>query len=436
MKGQVVKRSVFFVFAMLWCGVALSQGPLLEKGQIRFRLNETGEHFVKLTFLNQVWLRYTDMNPGSTVFSEPVSQMFDIGLRRTRLQLFGQLTDKVFFYTQFGQNNFSYLTPRYTGAFFHDAVVEYKVSERCLTVGGGLTGWSGLSRYASPSIGSLLTLDAPLYQQATNGINDQFLRKLSMYAKGRWGKFDYRLALTRPMAVQNATSPVGVLTPVSTFSTTPASLQSQGYLGYQFMDEESNQTPYNTGTYLGKKKVFNVGAGFVGQPRAMWHRANNGDTIRTTMLLLGVDVFCDLPVDTAKGNALTVYAAYNRYDFGKDYLRNVGVMNPANGTNGNGTLNGAGNGFPMIGTGHVFYTQVGYLLSANTPLQPYGASQIALYTALDDPMWMYECGLNWYVHGSHNAKFSLNFQSRPVFNKSGDLRSRKGMVQLQYQVAI
>jgi hypothetical protein len=109
------------------------------KNDIRYNLNTSGSHYVKFTFTNQTWLRLNENNPGTTVLSDPASNTFDIGLRRTRMQLFGQLTDRIFFYTQFGMNNFNKTngfpgyntsgTPsnRKVSAFFHDALCSVKV---------------------------------------------------------------------------------------------------------------------------------------------------------------------------------------------------------------------------------------------------------------------------------------------------------------------
>ena len=36
----------------------------------------------------------------------------------------------------------------------------------------------------------------------------------------------------------------------------------QGYFSYEFLDQESNVLPFNVGTYLGTKRVFNIGTGF------------------------------------------------------------------------------------------------------------------------------------------------------------------------------
>jgi hypothetical protein len=414
-------------------------------GELKLKLNEDGSHYLKGTFANQIWLRYTDNNPGSTVFGVPQKEVFDIGIRRTRFQLYGQITDRVFVYTQMGENNFTYLSKQFSGFFLHDAITEYTAVKTHLSIGAGLTGWTGLSRYASPAIGSILSLDAPLYQQSTNGVNDQFLRKLSVYAKGKLGKLDYRVALAKPLAVQNAVVPVNAISENADFSLNPSKMQAQGYFMWQFLDQETDVTPYITGTYLGKKKVFNIGAGFIYQPDAMWRKNSFGDTLNNAMQLFAVDVFYDTPLNKEKGNALTIYGAYHHLDFGKNYVRALGVMNPANGVNKNGTINGAGNGFPMIGTGDVGYFQAGYLfkkgiLPNDGRLQPYAAVQVANYRKLSNSMIMIEGGINWYIHGAHGSKITLNYQDRPAMELQPDNRiittKHKAMIQLQYQIMI
>ena len=98
-----------------------------------------------------------------------------------------------------------------------------------MSIGGGLTEWNGVSRYSSPSIGSILSLDAPLYQQATNDITDQFVRKYSIYAKGQIAKLDYRLAVSTPMSVQRSTAQQATISGNSLFSSEPAKAQWHGY---------------------------------------------------------------------------------------------------------------------------------------------------------------------------------------------------------------
>lgn len=207
--------------------------------------NKSGSHYIKVAAVGQMWVRYSEMNPGTKIYDTPTDTYTDIGIRRLRFSVWTQLTDRIFFYTQFGQNNFNFLSKRNTGAFFHDAVTEFKVVPQ-LSLGAGLTGWSGLSRYASPSVGSILSVDAPLYQQTTNGVTDQFLRKLSVYAKGQIGKLDYRIALTSPMAAQNSLVTIPAISTDANFSMAAPKLQSQAYVYWQFFDKENNTLPYTT----------------------------------------------------------------------------------------------------------------------------------------------------------------------------------------------
>lgn len=170
----------------------------------QLNLNESGSNYIKFTGVAQTWVRNMQYNPGSTIFGASKTNGTDIGIRRYRVQFFGQLTDKVFFYSQFGENNFNNIADRKQGFFVHDAVGEYAIHKSKLSIGGGLTGWSGLSRFSSPAVGTLLGIDAPLFLQTTNDVTDQFLRKLSIYAKGKIGKLDYRINMSQPMAIQKS----------------------------------------------------------------------------------------------------------------------------------------------------------------------------------------------------------------------------------------
>jgi hypothetical protein len=413
--------------------------------ELKKTFNESGSQYIKATVLGQFWGRYTDNNPGSTVDGYAQNTTTDIGIRRLRFNIMGQLTDRVFFHVQFGQNNFSYLSKQQQGSFFHDALAEYKVHKNgYFTMGGGLTGYSGLLRYAAPSVGSLLGVDAPLYQQVTNGINDQFLRKLSVYAKGQIKGLDYRIALTKPMSVANST----VLFPAlnadrAVFSLKPSHWQQQAYVNYQFFEKESNTTGYTTSTYLGKKKILNLGAGVINQKDAMWILNANNDTVSKNMTLYGVDLFAEIPL-SEKHNAVTVYMAYSDFQMGKDFIRNLGVMNPTNGGSATQSLAGGGNALPLIGTGQTFYGQLAYkfkdnLLPENGSLQVYTNAQISNYSYLDQTMTMFEGGVNWLIHGTHGAKLTLGVQNRPVFQTVSGLNvetSRKNMYVLQYQISI
>lgn len=410
---------------------------------LKFNLNEDGSHYIKANFTSQIWARYNQSNPGTTVFGYEKDETFDIGLRRVRTVISGQLSNRVYFFTQFGINNFTAVSARKSPLFFHDASADIAVTKRSLSIGGGLTGWTGFARFSSPSISKIMGYDAPLFEQSTNDVSDQFLRKLSIYAKGKLGKLDYRIIASTPMATQNS-AVVRAISTNSEFSMRPAQLLYSGYFMYQFFDEESNKNPYTVGTYLGKKKVFNIGVGFQYQQNAMWRWDSplTQDTINEDMLHFAADIFYDRPIGT-KGAAINFYATYVNFNFGKGYLRNTGVMNPANGTLPSANnLNGAGNAFPMLGTGSVIQGQLGYLLpntilgEGKGQLMPYAMIMSANYDRLNENMIVIDGGINWFLN-DHRTKLSLNVQNRPVFRLTDQqVAERKSMVVLQLQVAI
>src|SRR5436190_6386791 len=141
-----------------------------DKQALKFNISADGSRYFQVTFLNQAWVRFNESNPGTTQFSKNAPSTFDIGLRRTRIQMFGQITDRTFLYFQFGQNNFNSAynstSNRKIAPFFHDALCEFKVSKgNQLKVGTGLTVMNGLSRFSQPSVSSIMTLDLPVFLQ-------------------------------------------------------------------------------------------------------------------------------------------------------------------------------------------------------------------------------------------------------------------------------
>ena len=440
----------------------IAQGAIKEKEALKFNLNEEGSRYFQATFLNQTWLRYNQSNKGTAVLGNETHETFDIGLRRTRIQLFGQITPQVFLYFQFGQNNFNYAFNaaggnRKLAAFFHDAVCEYKISHNnALKIGGGLTITNGLSRFSQPSIGTIMTLDVPVFAQATVDQTDEFSRKLSLYARGQIWKFDYRASLSDPFPITSFGGIPSKFSTASTFAQDRHSKQYQAYLNFNFFDMEGHTTPYMTGTYLGSKKVWNLGGGIIFQNNAMWHKkaatSTLSDTIQhTPMLLWSIESYLDMPVKKERGDAISAYIGYFNYNFGPNYLRYNGIMNPATGFTSDGTKtalasNAYGNAFPMFGTGQIIYSQLGYLLPKKWlgenggQLMPYVSYTGAQFERLDkNPMHVWNAGINWFMKG-HKAKITLDYQNRSTFETDalGKISQdpRKGTLTLQYQIFI
>jgi hypothetical protein len=452
---MIMQKDFLLLFLMIVIPFSLfsqttSDEPVRE---LKLNLNSDGSHYLKWTFLNQVWLRYNESNPGTTVMGEPASSTFDIGLRRTRIQFFGQVTDHVFFYTQIGQNNFNFLAGQNANndgnrkfqVFFHDALGEYKIWKQNdnIKIGAGLTITNGLSRFSQPSVGTIMTMDVPVFAQATVDQTDEFARKLSLYARGQLGKFDYRIALSDPFPITSNGSPSSATPgPNATFARMGHHKQYQGFFIYNFLDKEPHTTPYMTGTYLGRRKVLNLEAGIISQKNATWSSSDGGATTNYhDMNLWSIALFYDAPVNTEKGTAISAYAGYFNLDYGTDYLRYNGIMNPANGIN-NGPAGGQGNAFPMFGSGNVIYSQLGYLLRENLlgsgTLMPYASVMNARYDRLEDVMNVYNVGVNWMLQG-HTSKVTLDYQIRPVFRADGaDVvhDTYRGQIVLQYQISL
>lgn len=456
-----MKRFLVFVLGiglMIQTGICQYQDTL-EKKDLRFNLNKAKTHYLKFTVTNQIWIRFNESNPGTIVNQVNKPTTFDIGVRRLRFQVIGQLHDKFLVYAQFGINNFNDLSPRKLGDFFHDAVVEYtpvKIMHKnelkkgqtvfSLSLGAGLTAWTGPSRFSSPSVASFLGIDAPLYQQTTNDATDQFLRKLSIYVKGKAWKFDYRFALVDPLTITTSNLYNPIISSNADFSPIGKSVQTTAYVTLQLLDQEDNQIPYTVGTYHGKKRVLNIGAGYQYQPDAMWYSRTGTDTSFADMFIVGGDVFYDTYLGKNKDWALSVYGAYNYMNYGPNYLRSFGPMNPGQSVApGTTQLNGPGTAYPMMGTGHVGYFQTGFAFpkkwfsknsKVNFTLMPYFCTQVAKWDRLNDVMATFDAGLNFLFDG-HKYKMTINYQNRPVFNSSTTtVMQRNNLAYFMFQIAI
>jgi hypothetical protein len=447
-----MKNRILLLF-MLAVSAASAQNndSVPDKTALKFNISRDGSRYFQVTFLNQVWLRWNESNSGTVRFSQPAPSTFDIGLRRTRIQMFGQITDRAFIYFQFGQNNFNNAynlsSNRKYAAFFHDAVCEYRVSRgNQLKVGAGLTVLNGLSRFSQPSVGTIMTLDVPVFLQTTVDQTDQFDRRPSVYVRGQLGRLDYRLYLADPFPVNSNGATAPAISVNSSFvnaasATNGFEKQYGGYLSFNLLEKESHITPYMAGTYLGKKRIWNVAVGSIYQKNATWRlKADGVDTAYSDMLHVGVETFVDMPVHGA-ASAVNICAAYYYTGYGKNYMRYNGIMNPATGSSATSLVQPAayGNAFPMFGTGTVAYFQAGALFkTGKTGLMPFISGEFADYEALQHKgMLVCDAGVSWLISG-HSAKLSLDYQNRPQFTlQEGIVRenARRSCIILQYQIS-
>lgn len=407
-----------------------SQGFSEYESGLKVKLNEDGSKYFRMINWNQIWLRHNENNSGSTLAGKNQSDATDISLRRIRFLTYAQLNDRFLILTHFGinnQNTFSGGAPtlgsKKPQLFFHDAYVEYKIWKKYLSVGSGMHYWNGISRMTNASTLNFMTIDAPIFNWANIDKSDQFGRYMGIYAKGKFKKFDYRFSLNDPFQA-NETKTISANSDYNPYAT---NLNTAGYVFYQFFEEESNLLPFLVGTYLGSKKVFNIGAGYQHQKNAMWHTNSIGDTLNHNQTLISVDAFLDLPLNKKRKDAITAYAVYYNYDFGPNFVRSIGILNPSE---GGGALRG--NAVPTIGTGSILYGQAGYLLPEFTEkyrLQPYVAYSYARFSGIRDanqaivPVEVADVGINLYMAG-HHSKWTLNYRSRPDFTNVNALKRR------------
>ena len=413
-KKWLIKICLILPFALI------SQNQTQEKPKINWNIN------------TQIWLRYSYLNEGSLIQEEPTSEFFDISIRRLRIPVNSQVTPKIFLYAIFGGNNYNFKEKDFPLQVL-DLYAEYSFN-RHFEMGVGKSGWQGLSRWNIRSNQSLMGLDSPLFTLNSVEKNDDIGRLFGLWIKGQIGKFDYRMAFNRPFFV--TVVPNGEVN----FANNKPRVKTSGYLKYQFFEHESNKSAYQVGTYMQNKKVFNIGTGFQYQAQAM----SDGDarlesTTFYDMFHFAADSYLNLPL--LNGDAITAYLGFYDYDFGKDYIRNVGANNP---TSGGGTdFNGTGVAFPMIGTGTTWYMQFGYafketdFLNQKVVIQPNICVQHSNWDKLEDTMTVYDFTLNFFANGSHGNKLSLGYQHRPIFDAHNlELKDYKGMAVMQYQISL
>ncbi|MEM6516898.1 MAG: porin, partial [Bacteroidota bacterium] len=405
----------------------------------RFYLDNEKKTYIDFHTYAQIWARTNTNNPGSLIDNRAVGQTNDISIRRYRLGLSGQAFENTFFYVQIGANNINHLSERGASADILDAYAYYRFS-KAFSIGAGKSAWHGLSRFSAPSASKSMVGDLNFMALPTLNITDDLIRNLSFFIKGKLKKLDYRLVFINPSLDTN--SSLFSQEPIenqATFTAQASNMQYSVYLKYEFLEEEGNTNAFHVGTHLGKKSVFSLGAGFTYQNNALWSLVDRQSEFHD-MRLLSADAFLDIPLNYERKTALTAYLAYFNYDFGPNYIRNLGVNNTANGLDeSQASFNGIGNAFALNGTGEAIVGNFGYLFQKmgkrNTQLQPYLAWQYSNFEAVEDRIFQFDLGLNWYLNG-HQSKLTFNAQNRPILFKEDTAVSkldRKWMLVLQYQ---
>jgi hypothetical protein len=399
-----MKNRYSFLLYCLFLATALSfaQGSTEYTGGMKVKLNEDGSKYFRIISWAQFWAQHSD-NPTLNANGNEESDL-NFSTRRARILMYAQINKKFLILTHFGLNsqNADNLSPTGQSSqsqlFFHDVWGQWSLNDNH-AAGGGLHYWNGISRLNNQSTLNMLTLDNNRQSWATLGLSDQFARHMGVYFKGKFDRLQYRVSINESLtngldvngipAVDNATFNGRAI-----LGGKDAGKNYAGYLDYNFLEEESNFLPYKVGSYLGSKKVFNVGAGFFYQPNGSVSIDGNGNFQGEDVAVFAIDAFYDAPLGD-KGGAITAYATYQNNDYGTNF-----------------TLG------QTYETGSMMYGHVGYVLPSENKdlkIQPYVSIASRSIDAIDDNASRYGIGGNFYL-GGHHSKLSVEYSNQKYGN--------------------
>ncbi|AGC75602.1 hypothetical protein LX97_00294 [Nonlabens dokdonensis] len=399
MKNKYLFLLPFFFLAAC---LGFAQGSTEYTGGMKVNLNEDGSKYFRIISWAQFWAQHSDNETLNSFGNEESDLNFSI--RRARVLMYAQVSKRFLILTHFGLNsqNASNLHPvgksDSSQLFFHDVWGEWSLNDNH-AVGGGLHYWNGISRLNNQSTLNMLTLDNNRQSWATIGLSDQFARHMGVYFKGKFDRLQYRVSINE--ALTNGLD-VGGIPGINNATYNgreilggkDAGKNFAGYFDYQLLDQESNFLPYKVGSYLGSKKVFNVGAGFFYHPNGSVSLDGNNNFQGEDVAIFAVDAFYDAPVGD-KGAAITAYATYQNNDYGTNF-----------------TLG------QTYETGSMLYAHVGYVLPSKNDrlkLQPYLSVSSRNIDAIDDNANRFGIGGNLYFSG-HHSKLSLEYANQKYGN--------------------
>ena len=361
-------------------------------GGLVVKLNPEGNKYIRFLLWGQTWFQDYEGTNANDGFS----------IKRARVLAYSKINDRFMILTHFGANgiydNNLHPTGKSTDVsfFLHEMFLQYKVTNN-LAIGTGVHNFGGISRGNGQGSINMLTLDNNRADWSTLGLSDQFANHLGIFAKGRIGKLNYRMAVNDALTNTldgnvNTAIANGQEKYLGKAILGKGKYVVSGYFDYQFLDQESNALPYRVGTYLGTKKVFNVGAGFFNHNDAIV-RNENDVLVSDNVSHFAIDAFYDAPI--GESSSITAYAKFQKSNMGEHYVQ--------------------GN---VVGDGNQFSGHVGYLLPKTVKegeskfrnrIQPYVGYSYRDFKGLTEAANELKIGGNWYIDGQ-NAKISIEYQ--------------------------
>ncbi|WP_407265444.1 hypothetical protein [Tenacibaculum maritimum] len=387
-------RKKLCVLLLFSIGVTFGQMSPDYKGGFKVKFDEKGDKYLRIISFLQVQAKYNN-----DVQSDVSKTSFE--LRRARLLAFSQINKDFLVFFHLGLNSFNResLSPLGKGEssqfFLHDAYLQYKLFGDYLYLGAGLHYYNGISRLNNQSSTNMVTLSNNRSSWATVGLADQFARQLGVFIKGSLDRVNYRFSvneanvstldkaeLTANTIRYQGNKILGSREAGRTFS---------GYFDYNFLQQEKSLLPYMAGSYLGAKKILNIGAGFFAHPNGVVSQDASGNTTGHDVNIFSLDAYYDAPL---KNGAISAYAQYQNSDYGTNY------------------------NFGPYASGNMLYGHVGYLIPGKNNkfrVQPFVAHSYRTADAIPNATYnSTKLGANFFLSG-HNSKFSIEYQRDNTF---------------------
>lgn len=353
-------------------------------------LKNNPNRYIRFSVFNQIWFRFSELNPGSVVDNIPQNYAWSVVNRRLRLRFNAQLHKRYMIVTHIAVNNQTFNSGGNNDArnpgknpflYVHEAWNEYavilpeEIINISLAIGAGLHYWTGLSRITQASSTSSMILDYHGFNFPTLNTYDQFSRRLGIYIKGYIRHLNYIFNCNKPFTQKNTLirnkHPIINEAVLNNQKNSAANYAISGYINYDFLEHESMKLAGRTGSYVnGNRKFFSIGGGYYYQPDASISQKKDKTLPQQhPIILFATDFFLNYALGKARHpSVFNAYGVYYHYNFGPNYIRSSGIANVSH-TNTNipvrrRAVSGAGIAQPAIGTGQIIHFQTGYLFSS------------------------------------------------------------------------
>ncbi len=100
-----MKQIYLMAAVLLLSASAFSQGSTDYGAGLKVNLKEDGSKYLRIIAWNQIWMRSTEMNPGTMINGEEATSSTDIANRRLRILMFAQISPRYMILTHIGVNN-------------------------------------------------------------------------------------------------------------------------------------------------------------------------------------------------------------------------------------------------------------------------------------------------------------------------------------------